>query len=102
MAYITWVIRILLFLVLLGFAARNLDPVHVRGFLGLEWRAPLVVVMLVVLVTGVVLGVLGALRMAVALRRPLPQDPPPMLQAASGRPPTAPLPAEGLPGDGGG
>ena len=67
MAYLTWVVRILLFLVLLGFAVRNLDIVHVHAFLGYEWQAPLVLVMLAALVLGVVVGVAGALRTALFL-----------------------------------
>ena len=67
MAYLTWVVRILLFLVLLGFAVRNLDVVHVHAFLGYEWQAPLVLVLLAALVLGVLIGVVGALRTALYL-----------------------------------
>lgn len=77
MAYFTWVARIVLFLLLLGFAARNLDVVHVHGFLGFEWQAPLVLVMLAALVVGVLLGAVGALRTALALRRPVAVEPAP-------------------------
>lgn len=75
MAYLTWVVRILLFLVLLGFAVRNLESVHVHGFLGYEWQAPLVLVMLATLVVGVLVGVAGTLRTALALRRREPPIP---------------------------
>jgi uncharacterized integral membrane protein len=70
MAYLTWLVRIVLFLVLLGFAVRNLELVHVHGFLGYEWHAPLVLVMLCALVTGVLIGTVGAIRTALVLRRP--------------------------------
>lgn len=100
MAYLTWVVRILLFLVLLGFAARNLDIVHVHGYLNTEWQAPLVLVMLAALVVGVVIGVAGTLRTAVALSlrgrqpvEPLAPEPAPAgapvvpLRSAPARPP---------------
>ena len=47
MRYLRWILRILLFLVLLGFAIKNTDPVVVRYFLGWEWHAPLTLVLLV-------------------------------------------------------
>jgi uncharacterized integral membrane protein len=97
MAYLTWVFRILLFVVLLGFAARNVDPVHVRGFLGYEWQAPLALVMLVTLACGAAIGVLGAISTALALRRPV--APPPGGETgapAAARPSPGPLPPSEL------
>ena len=40
-------VKIALFLLLLGFALKNLEAVTLRYFLGFEWRAPLVMVLLV-------------------------------------------------------
>ncbi len=53
------VVKIVLFLLLLGFAARNSDNVTLRYFLGLEWQAPLSLVMLAVFAVGLVTGLLG-------------------------------------------
>ena len=41
MRYLCWIVRLVLFIVLLGFAIKNTDPVSVHYFLGWEWRAPL-------------------------------------------------------------
>ncbi len=51
--------KIALFLLLLGFAARNSDTVILRYFLGLEWRAPLSLVILLVFALGLLTGLLA-------------------------------------------
>jgi uncharacterized integral membrane protein len=71
MRYLIWLLRITLFLLLLGFAVKNSDPVSVNYYFGAEWRAPLVFVMLVCVVAGVVLGVLGVIGQVFRLRREL-------------------------------
>jgi uncharacterized integral membrane protein len=57
MRYVGWVVKVLLFLLLLGFAVKNTDMTVVRYYLGIEWRAPLVFVLLVTFAAGVLLGV---------------------------------------------
>ena len=57
------------FLVLLGFAIKNTDGVIVRYFLGIEWRAPLVFVLLVFFAAGIALGVMASLAIMVRQRR---------------------------------
>jgi uncharacterized integral membrane protein len=47
MRYVGWVVKAVLFLLLLGFAVKNTDLTVVRYYLGIEWRAPLVFVLLV-------------------------------------------------------
>ena len=71
MRYLHWILRILLFLVLLGFAIKNTDPVVVRYFVGWEWHAPLVLVLLVFFVAGAVLGVMAAVAWLYHQRREL-------------------------------
>jgi len=51
--------KIVLFLLLLGFAAMNSESVTLRYFLGLEWRAPLSLVILVVFALGLFAGLLA-------------------------------------------
>ncbi len=60
---------IAVFLVLLGFAVKNTEGVVVHYFLGLEWQAPLVFVLLVFFAAGVVLGVTASLAILVRQRR---------------------------------
>jgi len=83
MRYLRWILRTLLFLVLLGFAIKNTDPVVVRYFLGWEWRAPLTLVLFVFFVAGAALGALAGVgwlynqrRELLQLRRELRSRPP--------------------------
>lgn len=71
MRYFSWFLRILLFLLLLGFAAQNSDIVTLRYYLGYEWQAPLVLVMLVFFALGAALGVAACLGYLFRQRRQL-------------------------------
>lgn len=53
------VVKIVLFLLLLGFAALNSDSVTLRYFLGLAWQAPLSLVILAAFAVGLLTGLLG-------------------------------------------
>jgi len=63
------VLKIAVFVLLLGFAFKNTDSVVVRYFLGVEWQAPLVIVLLVFFATGIAVGVLGILGIVLRQRR---------------------------------
>ena len=52
-------LKIILFLFLLGFAALNSDGVTLRYFLGLEWQAPLSLVILLAFALGLITGLLA-------------------------------------------
>ena len=56
MRYVLWIVKLALFAFVLTFAVKNTDPVAVRYFLGHEWRAPLIFVLLVFFCVGAVLG----------------------------------------------
>jgi uncharacterized integral membrane protein len=71
MRYLTWLLRILLFVALLGFAMKNNEIVSLRYLFGYEWQAPLVVALFGFLVLGVVLGMLAMLDTVVRLRSEL-------------------------------
>jgi putative membrane protein len=64
-------VKVLLFLAALTFAVKNTDVVTVRYYLGLQWQAPLIFVILVVFCLGAVGGVLASLGHIVRLRREL-------------------------------
>jgi uncharacterized integral membrane protein len=53
------VVKIVLFLLLLGFAALNSDNVTLHYFLGLAWQAPLSLVLLAAFAVGLLIGLLG-------------------------------------------
>ena len=59
MVYISWLFRIVVFLLLLGFALENMDLVTVRYYFVFQRQAPLVVVIVAALLVGVVLGLLA-------------------------------------------
>ena len=73
MKYLLWFVRFLVFVVLLGFALKNTDPVAVRFYLGGEWDAPLVIVLLVAFVFGAVAGLLACLGVVLRKRREISQ-----------------------------
>jgi uncharacterized integral membrane protein len=56
-----WLLRVVFFFVLLGFAVKNDQPVVLRYFFGYEWQASLVVILLVFFAVGVSIGVLAVL-----------------------------------------
>jgi uncharacterized integral membrane protein len=62
-------LKTVVFLLLLGFAFKNSDSVVVRYFLGLEWQAPLVLVLLVFFGIGIASGVMASLGIIVRQRR---------------------------------
>ena len=59
MRLLQWTLKAAIFLILLAFALNNKEDVAVRFLWGLEWRAPMVLVLLVFFSLGVAVGVLG-------------------------------------------
>jgi lipopolysaccharide assembly protein A len=56
MRYFGWLLKIVLFLLLFGFALKNTGSVPVHGYLGYEWNAPLVLILLIFFSLGVAIG----------------------------------------------
>jgi uncharacterized integral membrane protein len=71
MRYLLWLAAPLVFLFFVTLAVKNLDPVIVRYFLGYEWRAPLIFVLLIFFIVGAMLGILAMLGHVVRQRREL-------------------------------
>lgn len=69
MRYFMWIIKAVLFFLILSFAIVNTDPVTVRYYLGYRWEAPLVVVLLVAVCAGALAGLLAGLFQTLRLRR---------------------------------
>ena len=69
MRFLTWAIRIVLFVVLLAFAAKNTEPVTLRFYFDLVWQAPLVALLLAFFAAGTVLGLAAMLGSYLAQRR---------------------------------
>jgi len=104
MRFLVWVFRALIFFTLFAFALNNQQQANVRWFFGVEWHAPMVIVVLVVFAAGCALGVLAMVPSWWRHRREVRRLSPPAAAAApsahpdnlpSERPPEHP-PREGL------
>ena len=61
MRYISWLLQMIAFIVLLGFALKNGQPVTLHYFFGYEWQSTLVIALLVFFTIGAGLGILATL-----------------------------------------
>lgn len=69
MPYLNWILRVALFIVLLGFAVKNDQPITLRYFFGYEWQSSLVIVLLIFFAAGAAVGVLAMLPNVLKQRR---------------------------------
>lgn len=70
MRYLVWILRLVVFVVVLMFALKNTGPVDVNFFAGhVATGVPLIIVMLVVFILGVVFGFLVVMPAIVRKRR---------------------------------
>jgi len=60
---------LLLFILLLAFAAKNTEPVALRFYFELVWQAPLVLLLLAFFAAGALLGLIAALGTLLRQRR---------------------------------
>jgi uncharacterized integral membrane protein len=82
---LTWAIRLAVFVVLVAFAAKNVDPVKLRFYFDLEVQAPLVLILLGAFALGALFGVAALIgtvlrqrREISILKRPAEPAPPPL------------------------
>jgi len=71
MRIVTWTVRLVLFILLLAFAAMNTEPVTLHFYFDLAWQAPLVALLLAFFVAGALFGVAAALAALMRQRREL-------------------------------
>jgi putative membrane protein len=69
MRFVTWTVRLLVFLFLLAFAAKNTDPVTLHFYFELAWQAPLIVLLLAFFAAGTAFGLVAALATLFGQRR---------------------------------
>ena len=69
MRYVTWTVRLAVFLFLLAFAVKNTEPVTLRFYFELAWQAPLIVLLLAFFAAGAVFGLAAALATLFTQRR---------------------------------
>jgi uncharacterized integral membrane protein len=98
MRIVTWTVRLVLFILLLAFAAMNTEPVTLRFYFDLAWQAPLVALLLAFFVAGALFGLAAALGAMLRQRRELQRlrrEAERVAGAHAGAAPTPPSPAEG-------
>jgi uncharacterized integral membrane protein len=71
MKLLIWLLRAVLFAVLLGFAVKNSGIVELHFFFGAAWPLPLVAVMLIFFSAGAAVGLSAALGIYLRQRREL-------------------------------
>ena len=71
MRYFAWLLKAALFMLLLGFAVKNSEVVTLHYYLGYQWQAPLVLVMLLFFALGAAVGVVASLGFLFRQRREL-------------------------------
>ncbi len=71
MRYLLAALGFFLFLVALGFALKNAEPITLRYYLGFAWQAPLSLTLLVAFTAGVLAGLIACFSLLVSQRRRL-------------------------------
>ncbi len=69
MRIVTWTIRVLVFFLLIAFAAKNVEPVTLRFYFDLALQTPLVLALFGFFALGALFGVLSLLTSVLRLRR---------------------------------
>jgi putative membrane protein len=81
---LTWAVRLVVFVLLVAFAAKNVEPVTLRFYFDLALQAPLVLVLFAFFLLGALFGVAALLGTVLRQRREIsllknpPQPAPPM------------------------
>ncbi len=69
MQILIWIVRIVVILLIVWFAARNADPVVLYGYMESSVKAPLVLILLAFFGGGLLLGLLASLMTIFQLKR---------------------------------
>jgi lipopolysaccharide assembly protein A len=69
MRFVTWAVRLVVFLLLVAFAAKNVEPVALRFYFGMVLEAPLVAVLFAFFAAGALFGILALLGTVLKQRR---------------------------------
>ena len=71
MRYLYIVLGLVVFILLLGFVMKNVEPVELHYYLGYVWRAPLSLMILATFSVGALIGVMTCLSPLIRQRRKL-------------------------------
>lgn len=69
MRYLNAVLGFLIFLLALGFALKNAEPITLHYYLGIAWRAPLSLTLLIAFVAGIVAGLAACFSLLISQRK---------------------------------
>ncbi len=69
MRIVTWALRLIVFLLLAAFAAKNVEPVTLRFYFDLALQAPLIVVLFAFFAAGALFGILALVGTLLRQRR---------------------------------
>lgn len=69
MRYINWLLRLLVFFILIGFTVKNDQPVTLRYFLGFAWESSLIIVLFTFFAAGAAVAALAMLSIVLTQRR---------------------------------
>ena len=69
MQILIWIVRVIVILLLVWFAAKNADPVEIKGYLDYSLKAPLALILLAFFGGGLLLGLLASLPSIFRLKR---------------------------------
>jgi lipopolysaccharide assembly protein A len=69
MRIVTWTIRLLVFVLLVAFGAKNVEPVTLRFYFGLEMATPLILALFAAFAVGAFFGVVSLLGRVLRQRR---------------------------------
>lgn len=69
MRIVTWTLRLIIFLFLLAFAAKNVEPVTLNFYFDRSWQAPLVMVLFGFFTAGAVFGLMAMVSVMLGQRR---------------------------------
>lgn len=71
MRYLYVASGLLLFLAVMGFSLKNSQPVTMHYYLGMDWSAPMALVLLIVFCAGALAGIIACLSLLITQRRNL-------------------------------
>jgi putative membrane protein len=69
LTYLGWLAKLAIFLLVLGIALKNTQPVSFVSYLGYTWQSPLIVMLLLAFLLGALIGLLALLPYLFRLRR---------------------------------
>lgn len=94
MRILVWLLRAFVFFALFAFALNNQQAAAVRWFFGVEWHAPMVIVVLIAFAAGCAIGVLAMVPSWWRERQVARKHAPPPVPAPPVAPATSVMPSE--------